>query len=292
MGTRREVPFEHLQEPAVGPDRRAGKWGLTGFATTATSEVGGALYSASRIISHPALGSAFLPDNDLGLIELSSAVVGVDPVSLWRAGGRNSILGGETTWVGFGFGGTGLTGASTDLSTIAKRDFTDVADAFGDSIGANPTQFIADFDQPGTGGVVTALEDNVTPGDSGGGVFIEKGGQALLVGISATRSEFDGVLDSAYGDYSGASHLYDFLSWIELKTGIAAVPEPGWVSLGTCALLCFPRRRRPCCDGRCGAGIPSSRWSPSCRPSRSGGTQRGRCLGHLHRSCNSPLSLR
>ncbi|NNC89420.1 MAG: trypsin-like serine protease [Akkermansiaceae bacterium] len=218
---------------------------LTNFASGANFTVGGTAYAASRIITHPNAGSPFSPNIDLGLLELATPVVGVEPVSLWRFGSRGGILGEEATWVGFGFGGTGLTGSQEFASTVAKRGFTNLIDGFGDSANFNPATIVSDFDRPGEGEPVTRLEGNVAPGDSGGGVFVERGGRMVLAAITSYRGEGDGTQNSDYGDFSGATDLFDHLAWIESETGIAAIPEPHAALLGAVTfLLAIGVRRR------------------------------------------------
>ncbi len=89
------------------------------------------------------------------------------------------------TYVGFGLTGTGLTGYGT--LDNQKRAFQNVIDgSFG-----NPSILLgSDFDNPhstadsGFGSAIPLLlEGCVTPGDSGGGVFIMEGSQYYLAGV-------------------------------------------------------------------------------------------------------------
>jgi len=90
------------------------RWVLTAghiseFKSSATFTIDGVAYSSSAITSHPS-HSGFSDVYDLGVIELSMPVLGVDPIGMWRYPERASILGEEAVWVGRGLGGTGLTG--------------------------------------------------------------------------------------------------------------------------------------------------------------------------------------
>jgi len=56
----------------------------------------------------------------------------------------------------------------------------------------------------------TALEFLITPGDSGGGLFIDK----KLAGIHSCVYSTDGKTDSNYGDTSGHTRVSDYIGWI------------------------------------------------------------------------------
>ena len=118
--------------------------------------------------------------------------------------------------------------------------------------GLPATSFVADFDKPdgstnapSSDPVATRLEGNLASGDSGGGVFITVNGTPYLVGINSYQAAFSAAdSNSKYGGLSGAVNLGLFDSWIFSQTGVAAVPEPGflWIfSLGSLLLL---RRKR------------------------------------------------
>ena len=136
----------------------------------------------------------------------------------------------------------------------ARRAFTNEIDYIG-AFGLPGTSFISDFDNPaGTANasaasspVPTRLEGNVAPGDSGGGIFVERGGVRYLVGLNSYQASIDGATDADYGDLSGGTNLALYYDWIFAESGISPVliPEPGtgvlfafWVGA---ALL---RRRR------------------------------------------------
>lgn len=221
-----------------------------------TFQIGGQSFSVTSALVHPNYNASG-PLFDIGLLYLSSAVTGIDPAVMRDFGDASSILGREATWAGYGLGGTGASGFQ---APFAFRAFTNVIDVLGDHPdyeGLPATSFIADFDRPGdptknapaSDATPTALEGNVTPGDSGGGIFVKDGGADYLVGVNS----YSGYLDSMpggslsrYGALSGGTNLELFHPWIFAQTGIAAVPEPGTAMLAAIAALApLLRRRRP-----------------------------------------------
>jgi secreted trypsin-like serine protease len=232
-----------------------GRWVLTAghvsFAKAGgTFSVSGQNYTILRSISAP--GYSFGSDmNDVGLLELTSAVIGVTPAVMISLTDDAVLLGQQATWVGYGKTGTGLTGDSGNPGTL--RGFTNNIDGFGPTLGLVTSSMFSDFDRPdgsknsvaGSNPLPTALEGNVAPGDSGGAVYLEGLG---LVGVISYRGRLtsDPFSNSDYGELSGASRLNQFTDWITLQTGIPAVPvpEPAGATLMAFALSLFLRRRR------------------------------------------------
>ncbi len=230
-----------------------GRWVLTAghiaFAkTSGTFSLGGSNYSILRSITFPgwSLGS---DANDIGLIELSSDVVGVTPALMFHLSDDMLLAGETTTWIGYGQGGTGRTGATGSPGTL--RGFTNVIDGFGPTFGLVESSMFTDFDRPDglknsiatSSPFPTMFEGNVTPGDSGGGVFWGGG----LVGVSSYRARLadDPSSNSDYGELSGATRLSQFTDWVTSQTNIAAVPEPSVAGLLVVGLIgCVRRRRR------------------------------------------------
>ncbi|QJE99226.1 trypsin-like serine protease [Luteolibacter luteus] len=238
-----------------------GQWVLTAGHVALSKQnggtfvLGGQTYTVQSAIVHPNFTLSG-PNFDVGLLFLSTAVNGVPPAQMYDFGSPESILGQQATWVGYGLAGTGATGQQ---GPFEFRAFTNVIDVLGDHPlyeGLPSTSFIADFDRPGdptknnpaSDPTPTLLEGNVTPGDSGGGVFVTVAGVNYLVGInsySGTLDAMSGSTNGRYGALSGASHLSLFYPWIFEQTGIAAVPEPTaalLVAFGGMAML--SRRRR------------------------------------------------
>ncbi|RYD20103.1 MAG: hypothetical protein EOP88_16425 [Verrucomicrobiaceae bacterium] len=221
---------------------------MADFKTGGSYTIGGQTYTIESYITAPG-HPIFDVTNDVGLLRLSSAVTNIQAATMWRFDNQADILGREATWVGFGLDGTGLTGQGF---TPEKRAFTNVVDGLSPAFGLPGPSFFSDFDNPdGTTNALvsgsatpTRLEGNVTPGDSGGGVFVNVNGQSYLVGINSYTSGFSPGLNSKYGALSGAADLWAFHDWIYQNTGVAAVPEPGVIWLcGLAGLLGLVRRR-------------------------------------------------
>ena len=229
-----------------------GRWVLTAGhiafgKTNGTFSLGGSSYSIIRAITFP--GWSFGSDtNDIGLVELSSEIAGITPALMFHLPVDSVLLGQTVTWIGYGQGGTGLTGSIGSPGTL--RGFTNVIDGFGPTFGLVESSMFTDFDRPdgsknsieSSSPFPTALEGNLAPGDSGGGVFWEGG----LIGVSSYRARLapDPLSNSDYGELSGASRLSRYTDWITEQTNIAAVPEPSvavFLSIG--ALGCFRRGR-------------------------------------------------
>lgn len=192
-------------------------------------------------------------ESDIGLLFLSSAVIGVTPALMVDFADSASLLGREATWVGHGLSGTGRTGEQVPPDF---RAFTNVIDVIG-TIETPPysppsTAFVSDFDRPGGGsnaplsdGEPTRLEGGLAAGDSGGGVFVAIDGTDYVVGLNSYQAAFSAIVSGAYGTINGATNVDLFLPWITEQTGIRAVPEPGaWLLAGAAALALAFRRRR------------------------------------------------
>lgn len=212
--------------------------------------VGGIDYHIESTITHSGYQSAGANSYDIGLLYLSEPAVGVSAASMYRFDQPGSIIGREATYVGFGFTGTGLTGAQS--SPIELRAFTNLIEFYGSQYGLTTTSIVSDFDNPtGTSNRQdsnpnpTRLEGALAPGDSGGGVFVTVDGVRYLVGINSYSGYVNlSESNSKYGGISGATDLQQFYPWIQANTGIAPVPEAG--TLWFCALGCllgFVRRR-------------------------------------------------
>ncbi len=214
--------------------------------TGGTFTIGGTAYQIQASITYP--DYAF-PNNfsDIGLLYLSSPVLGVTPATMLGLDTSTQLLGLEATWVGFGIGGTGTSGAQGGFD---HRAFTNVIDVFGPAYGLTSTAFISDFDKPdgstnasGSSPEATRLEGNVASGDSGGGVFVTIDGETRLVGITSFTGGFAPGTNSRYGSISGATDLNQFHAWITDQTGIVPVPEPSIPVFAALALLGFALRR-------------------------------------------------
>lgn len=223
--------------------------------------IGGINYTIANVFTNPN-HPTFSTTYDMGLLYLSSQVVGIEAATMMRLPTATSLLGIEATWVGNGFTGTGL---DDNRGGNEMRAFTNVIDGYTPAFGLPAPSFYADFDNSdgssnsldfqGSASIPTRLEGNVTPGDSGGGVFIQQDGKNYLIGINSYTGGFSPGLNSKYGSLSGGADLEFFHDWIFANTGIVAVPEPNvWVLLALSGILSF-RRRRLQCHGRNASGI-------------------------------------
>lgn len=122
---------------------------------------------------------------------------------------------------------------------------------FNATIGNN--YIITDFDAPASP-QTTAFEGQGSLGDSGGGIFINRGGQWILSGIAHfvdAGPTFDPTVPgqtvdpAEYSDYTGYTDIKSYLSAIQLKTG-TLVPEPSssLLALVTGSVVLTRRRRR------------------------------------------------
>lgn len=218
--------------------------------TGGTFNIGGINYTIESAILHPGYSTSGAPhSNDIGLLYLSASITNVAAAEMYSFSPPASILGREATYVGYGYSGTGLTGAQLP---IERRAFTNLIEFYGDQYGLTTTSFVSDFDNPtGTSNrqdsnpIATRLEGAVAPGDSGGGVFVTVNGARYLIGINSYSGYVNlPEINSKYGGISGAVDLQQFYPWIFTNSGIAAVPEPSvlWIcALGS--LFGFSRRR-------------------------------------------------
>jgi hypothetical protein len=217
--------------------------------------LGGTTYTIGSSLVHPSFTNSG-PYADIGLLFLSTAVLGADPALLYDFGAPDAIVGKQAMWVGHGMTGTGSTGFQTPFEF---RAFTNVIDVLGDHPlyeGLPATSFVADFDRPGdpsknapaSDAIPTELEGNVAPGDSGGGIFAMSNGTYYLIGVNSYTGRLDsmpGATLSRYGSLSGGTNLELFHDWIFSQSGIATVPEPGpWSLAGLAAVALMLRRRR------------------------------------------------
>jgi secreted trypsin-like serine protease len=210
----------------------ADRWVLTAahvishpYPNSVIFNIGGTDYAAVEWIPHA--GFTNNRSNDIGLVRLSAAVVGVTAAARYTG---SAELGATATIVGYGRTGTGLTGDT--LASGIKRAGQNVLDTLGSSAGISgiplTDEFIlADFDRPGTppessygSSTPLALEYSSASGDSGGGVFINVAGQTRLAGVVAFGetgpiSSPDSSANADYGDLMGFTRVSPFNGWID-----------------------------------------------------------------------------
>ena len=185
-------------------------------ATALTFVVNGETRSATNWVAHSKWNGNLGSGYDIALFHLDSAV-SVAPAA--RYDGKNEV-GSVGVSVGYGTTGTGLTGEVTYDGQ--KRAGENAIDMWYAVRGKTGRMFLSDFDNPldpgdsayGSSSPLD-LEYLIGGGDSGGGVFIEVGGQWQLAGVHSFGASFDGETDSDYGDVSGHTRVSVFNGWID-----------------------------------------------------------------------------
>lgn len=215
------------------------------------SDTGWRFYEADSWVAHENFSeTALLAGWDIGLMHFNSDF-DVAPAQIYTG---NSEWLSPMASVGFGMTGTGETGAvGIDYKRRAGTNFID--DLWSQE--GNGDQIIwADFDHPTDSSynlfdyqeftfddLASVLEIMAAPGDSGGGVFIEEGGNIFLAGVHSFGGDFNGDGIWGYGDAYGSTRVSSFKDWIESKMS-STVPEPQilWLSLASMMLLFWRRR--------------------------------------------------
>jgi len=245
----------------------APNWVLTaGHVVPANFTVGGNTYAMAESIKHPqflANGNDINYGFDIALIRLAANVVGIAPIPIYQ--GTNE-LGATISMVGYGATGVGSTGVTANPGTLrggtnTMEEFYSFDDGPSGQVGAANAVLLTDFDAPtsfdATGkfntlgtSATTSLEYQLASGDSGGGAFIQEGGQWYVAGIHSfvdsqrnwTGKPGDSSLLFGYGAVSGMTRVSSFQNFIQTHTG---VPEPS--SMALCCLaaaVAMPLARR------------------------------------------------
>ena len=194
---------------------------------------------------------------DLALVHLNQPVTSVTPAKLYTS---FQELGKTITMVGFGQGGTGLTGATGGSGT--KRAGDNVVDQFV-TMSNGLTAMRWDFDEPSPRvspnqyGSATPLnmEYLIGPGDSGGGSFIFDGDGWYLAGVHSGTYDlyaYPGAASntSTYGDAALVTRVAAYQDFIYsnipalASAAATAVPEPGALFAPAFAAIAMAGRRR------------------------------------------------
>lgn len=200
---------------------------------------------ADQIVIHPGWNPSDLAGaNDIALVRLSAPLPGITPAALYTG---TDELGRIGTGVGWGRGGTGLTGDVAGTEGV-KRAGTNVIDVLGTARGWSPNLLITDFDNPlnpndSTYGdpTPTATEWQVGAGDSGGPIYVETNGGYAIAGVASFIFATDIRPDADYGDFSVYTRVSSYIPWIHQITG---VPAPGAMGLMAIGAMLGVRRRR------------------------------------------------
>jgi len=213
------------------------------LASSGIFTINGTAYTSTQLISYPTWTyGKVIDDYDIGLVHLSSPVVGVTPATLYTGSSEMGLTG---TYIGYGLTGTGLTGYQASLG-IQERACQNVLDG---NFNEPSVLLGSDFDNPNNPAdnwwgdpTPLPLEGCVAPGDSGGGVFITIDSQTYLAGIIGFVAAVDGNANSDYGDLSGSARVSAFVPWIE-----STIPEPPASALlaGAGLVLVLVRRFLP-----------------------------------------------
>ena len=215
----------------------ADNWVLTAAHTEvakgksgSTFQIGGQVRNVIDAIQHPNFVNS---QNgwDLGLLKLDAPITNVTPAQLYT-GTAASLVGQTLTYVGYGKSGFANTGDTIAAGT--KRAGNNRGEQLGYTLnpGANQSVYsnqliFADMDDPPGGlqygnplgsNIPISLEYLIALGDSGGGTFIESGGQHYLAAINSLLFDFDPSVPNGgfigYGDVMGSTTIAAALSWI------------------------------------------------------------------------------
>ncbi len=201
-------------------------WELSADPTSVVFSINGTDYTAMEWIPNASFNGALssYPPGDLALVRLSGPVSGIAPAMRFTGA---SEVGSTATIVGYGTTGTGVNGYQ-DNTYGTKRAGQNVLDALGSNINLAGVTLaddyvLADFDRPGVqsesslgASIPLMLKYSSAPGDSGGGVFINDGGQTRLAGVIAFGYQvFDTYTNADYGDGMGFTRVNQFNGWID-----------------------------------------------------------------------------
>ncbi len=188
---------------------------------------GGEIRGIDQAIRNPNFTGAIQNGFDIALHKLDSPITTITPAQLYT-GTSASLVGQTLTYVGYGKSGTGSTGDTLPAGT--KRAGNNIGDQLGFTLNPGPSQvdysnqiIFADMDDPPGGGVFSNplgsnspinLEYLIALGDSGGGLFVEQGGEHFVTGVHSTVFNFS-PSTLGYGDVMGSTTIEQSLAWIQ-----------------------------------------------------------------------------
>ena len=227
--------------------------------------IGGKVYRSHEIYIHDNWTGDAANGNDLALIKITGDVSDLEAAKLYNemiTQSTGDLIGSETTFVGYDRPDENRNDSSE------KRAGQNVIDAFGgdhESLRSySDDLFFVDLDDPEAASdgyswsvdEALDLERLIAPGDSGGGVFIERNGETYLIGINSFLLTHDGTFDADYGDLAGLTYVPAYHGWIHTITGLGSnvgtltpinrIPEPSTlVLLASVFMLVMKRSHRP-----------------------------------------------
>lgn len=205
--------------------------------TSATFTIGGQPMAATYAVVNPNWNGDVSSGYDIALVKLAGNVTSIAPAPFETAPAQ--LTGQSISFVGFGQGGTGDSGAIAGTGGV-KRVGTNRLDIDGSLLGMSSRIFLADFDSGSSAHnylgstTTTEFESALAPGDSGGGAFMVSDGAMLLVGVNSFVASFSGATNSSYGNASGFVGVQPYVPWIQ---SIAHAPEPASILLGIIGAL-------------------------------------------------------
>ena len=177
-------------------------------------------------------GGSLLDGGDVAIVLLNSSVPAGVATPMRLIDETNALVGETCATIGYGFNGVGSTGHGFSADGF-RWGGENVIDVYGSPASAGGTNiFSTDFDNGSSGantipsGSATPLTNEATtaPGDSGGPIIVNIGGENLIAGVLSGGT----TNTSVYGDISWWTGTSDFRSQIEAQGGqfAGAMPPP------------------------------------------------------------------
>jgi hypothetical protein len=173
--------------------------------TSGRFTIAGSTYGTSQVFVHPNYNSSRIGSdaaNDIAIFELSVSVAGVTPDAIFRGTPR---VGEALILVGFGAGGTGVTGQDRTFG-IKRAGTTPI-----DSVSQRLVRWTFDNNR----------ESNTAPGDSGGPAYIENGSVFYVAGVTSGGDR----ADAGIGDHSFDTRVDYYAPWIDAILGSTSTPD-------------------------------------------------------------------
>jgi V8-like Glu-specific endopeptidase len=188
--------------------------GVTTTTTKATFTIGNNSYDmVEQTYANGWKGDNIYDGYDIGMIRLSAPVTNVKPAELYEGTDEVGNIG---YYAGFGRTGDGITGDTIPNDKNYRLAGTNVIDRVGSDYKTNWSSdlLVTDFDSTSGDNVFGSstplnLEYNIAPGDSGGGLFIDRDNKYYLAGVNSF-----GTRGSKYGSISGTTRVSSYVSSI------------------------------------------------------------------------------